>query len=229
MKRPPDHVKTPVFLVDPDDLELAEENPETRTASVAVRELEASMILHGPLPWCPVVVSVEGKVGDGHRRVTVARKLKAGGDSRFNAIPVMYTDVPLRRLWAMLNVGKRPVFPREWLHVYLHFNLALADLPKATAKGMEMIEDLVGREGLWRLYREGGAPPIWTPVYRLCAHCKQRSPDAQRLALWWCLKHKAQDRINKCIKAGMSAEQLWAYVRSDKPLPAITADTDKAA
>jgi hypothetical protein len=222
MKRPPRHVQDPVYLVDPDTLELAEENPEVRTTSAATRELEANMALHGPLPWLPVVMSAENKVGDGHRRVTVARKLKAAGDTRFNEIPVMFTEIPLRRLWAMMNIGKRPVRPQEWLHVYLHFELLLGDLPQATRRQIDMLEQLVGRDGLWRLYHEGGAPPVWTPVDRLCRHCKQRSPEAYRLALWWCVKHRMQDKINKAIKAGMmSPEQLWAYVRSDRPFPVI--------
>jgi hypothetical protein len=225
-----EHVRTPIWLVDPEKLVPAFENPDTRTAAGALSDLAISMQENGPLPWCPVVIANEGVIGDGHRRTALAVKFKRAGDTRFDRIPVMFTSIPLARLWAMLNRGKRTVTAMEWLHVYLKFNLAVESLPKLMAGYISAVEGFAGREGLEYLYQHKVSAAIWRNISRTDLYCKRHGKrEDLALIMRWLVKHNAQNDVARAItRRTVTPQHLWAIIQADKPLPRFTAASDAA-
>ncbi len=97
-----------VYMVDPQKLKGASFVPASRVLPASLSALIDSMRNGGFHPWAPIVVGVEGVIGDGHRRWAVAKYL---GVLR---VPVVYTNRKAADIWGA-NMTTQPVTTKEAL------------------------------------------------------------------------------------------------------------------
>lgn len=95
-----------VTWVSIDDLQLSGINPLSRSFIVG-SDLLKSFEKHGFLPYHPILLSSDGMVGDGHRRLACAKLLG------IEKVPVIHTGASVKELIGS-NTGGRSFLTTDW-------------------------------------------------------------------------------------------------------------------
>jgi hypothetical protein len=202
-----------IVLVPTDSLKPAPWNPEGRTSKAALNQLVRSMQEQGFLDCYPILIGTDGYVGDGHRRRAAAQ---IAGIKR---VPVIYTKMPARVLWAN-NAGARFVTPKEWMAAGVIGEVVTPDNVK---KYIELMRPSMGDGGMRWLIDQKASPTIWRVTEKVAAHCKRNDYDFLQKTTYWLVRHKMSNVVQNQALAGpeedrIDPRQLIQAIENDYPL-----------
>lgn len=146
---------TPVVEMCPvDDIRCATFNPVSRTAQRALTKLMGEIKRAGGV-LVPLIVSEDGTLADGHRRLACARELG------LKVVPVLRYPVPASQLFTILNSGILATKPKTWMEaVYQGF--PLSDVPEAERRDISDLRRIAGKKTFDELARNGRSTWILT-------------------------------------------------------------------
>jgi hypothetical protein len=111
----------------------ADFNPRIRE-SMQMKPLEASISEHGLYHFMPILVGCDGRVGDGHRRIAAAAKLRSLKHPGLDTLPtVICSNQTSVELFSRINSTQRRLNTKEML-LAVHKGLPLDAVPNDGAK-----------------------------------------------------------------------------------------------
>ena len=146
---------------------------------------------------------------DGHRRIAAMKALA------YNTIPVIVTENgSADELFAAVSGTVKQLNAAEWLEVFLKGGI----LPGgATKTNIRRLDEVMGREFLWNLHREGIRPSIWSLAGRTLKYLGLTDNlDHKRKMLFWISKHKITQAVNAWMTGHNSVEGLRKAFDNDK-------------
>ena len=207
--------KYKIELVPPSELNNASYEPDKRILpNMALNKLKDSIDKIG-LQYPPLVTRRNGKdngysVVDGHRRIAAMVALE------YTSIPVIVTESgSADELFAAVSGTVKQLNAAEWLEVYLKGGI----LPGgATKTNIRRLDEVMGRDFLWVLHKEGMRPSIWLLAGRALKYIGLTDNlDNKRKMLIWISGHKITQAVNAWMTGSNSVEGLRSAFTGNRP------------
>lgn len=188
-------------------------NPASRTASRNIAGLVSRMRKDGFLKYCPILVTTNWNIGDGHRRY-------------FAAIEIGIASVPClvvpgktaEEIWVSVNDQKRTLTSREILQA---MKLGLVVIPPSKAAEINRVKDVMGDDGPALLADANLSPytvTVGLSVARACGEPWSSDAEFRRSACVWLINHRCQKQARDILDRGAGGDKLAEYIINDLPL-----------
>lgn len=203
-------MKNETELVDLSSLKFANFNPPSRT-EVDLRYLKESIERYGFWDFRPIICAEDYTIADGHRRATVARLLG------IDKVPVVrVVGISIDELWAQLNVSQI-VSAGQVMEAY---SLGLTALPGKSRNNIELLEGVIGKEGIKHLVKSGKiSPAIYGVASRLVNYCGRKGDtDFLSKTIFWMVDLKMQAVSRHAIASGSPSEIIEKAIEEKRPL-----------
>ena len=193
-------------------------NPHSRTLdkNPKFKRLLESVRRHGI--FSPLLVSPDGLVIDGHRRLACAIRLS------LQEVPCVVTSRNAQETWAEAVVNQQGINGRQLVEAVAQ-GLSPVYLPAADAKRVTDVQVVAGPELFQQMADEGISVGIHNALNKVCRYTGDDSPEWRTRVLRWLVKHKMQLQIRKVIESDPlnedgTRERLRAAINRDDPLRA---------
>jgi hypothetical protein len=195
-----------------EDLKPAPFNPPTRVEEKRIKKLQRAIERAGEI-IVPIVITTDNFIADGHRRVTIAKKLE------MPYVKAIRKEWTLADLWANLNCGVLSPTRVTWM--------------QAVAEGMpiEYVEDLeakrqieilirvVGDRMFQELAQKGRSPWIGQNAIHTANYCGEGNNDEFcRKTIIWFETHGTQNAARDAITAQCPPDVLLAAINDNRPI-----------
>lgn len=200
--------------VDPTTITTAAFNPKHRTDDRQLKDLIASMEKDGFHEFQPLLISTEGILGDGHRRL--AASLKLG----LKRVSIFETDMPLVELYN-LNVSHLSHKPRDWAEAYFR---GLTSVPPRIAVLIGRIEEIVGRDGVRLLVEYGMSPDVYSVARKVATYCGNPSNEFVGKILYWIVEHHQVTVVKLAMRSKTNAAWIANHIVENVPLMQINTE-----
>jgi len=177
-------------------------NPAGRVAASAIKGLKESIRQRGII--VPLVVTKDGEVVDGHRRLQCAKELS------ITTVPVVRVERD-PALWSDLTVSTRPMRPREYLEYHLAGGLVTS--PSVRNK-IVALEKIGGRAILVRMLKENLSHAIYSVACAVSAYVDGDKNNTEWMALLlnWLIDGHRQDMAGRAMKGGIPPAHLYQAI-----------------
>lgn len=198
-----------VVQVPVNDIQVAPYNPESRTNTKNMAQLERDIIEAGGI-LVPLALTCDGKLADGHRRLRIAKRLG------MPTVPCIYypTSDP-KRLWSLLSLGSKPITPRDWMEAY-HKGLGLANLPPRYQTLLAALKRILNDKEYDQFVEKKRNPGMLNNVYTIANYCKDCSDAYVREILLWIMQYEQLNLLRHAIKGGMSSDEVVEIILSKR-------------
>jgi len=204
-----------IKLVDRRTLKPAKFNPSGRTEEARLKYLRHSIEQHGFLSAFPIIITDDGTVADGHRRLAVAEMLG------IDKVPVLVANnLSAAEYWSLNAIGQSPT-ATEVLEAYTRGMDALPDKHRGNIELMQAV--LGGKAKLRAMFSKGKfTPAVYTLAKRAANYCG-RGDDAGFLSqiATWIIERKMQRALTVALGNGIDVDVLAAAVVEDRPLTLV--------
>lgn len=201
------------------DLRFNGFNPHSRTLdkNPKFKQLLDSVRRVGVLS--PLLVSPDGLVIDGHRRLACAMRLG------MQEVPCVVTSRNAQETWVEAVVNQQGMSGRQIIETVAQ-GLSPVYLPKAEAQRVMDVREVAGPELFQQMAEEGISIGIRNALNKVCRYTGDTSPEWRARVLRWLVKHKMQLQIRKVIESDPlnedgTRERLRSAINRDDPLRAI--------
>lgn len=191
-------------------LKFAKFNPPSRIET-ELRYLKESIERYGFWNFRPIICAEDYTIADGHRRATVARLLE------IPEVPVMRViGVTLDELWSQLNVAQ-VVSAGQVMEAY---SLGLDALPSKQRNNIELLESVIGKDGIKHLVKSGKvSPAIYQVASRLVNYCGRKGDiDFLSKTIFWMVDLKMQSVSRQAIVNNSPSEIIEKAIEEKRPL-----------
>ncbi len=183
-------------------------NPKVRTSPTALKLLKASIQKRGVI--MPLLVTPDGEVIDGHRRLQCAKELGIA-------------EVPVKRverdeaLWSELAETTRKQIGSELLDYYLAGGLLTGKVIRAK---VEALEKIGGRDLLVRIREAGLSHSIYTEALAITRYIDgdAKDPEWMRCVLDWLIDGRRQASWRAAKHDGITPHALWTAIREKRDI-----------
>jgi hypothetical protein len=180
-------------------------NPTSRTSDVS--PLAASIQRVGLL--CPILVTKNNEIVDGHRRVAAAAKLG------WSEIPAIVAEGDHAEMFVEVNGQKKPLSGNETLQVYLKEPKAVS----ARVRGsIEELEDIAGRQMLVRMAKENFTLGTWHAAKAIARASDSEGEKVLVKILRWLMKYRCARNATRALNSGTAPSKIMAAINNDKPI-----------
>jgi hypothetical protein len=176
-----------IIWVPTNSLKPSDFNPPSRSYLSRCKELVASMKEHGFDEFRPILVGNDGRIGDGHRRWTVAQHLG------IPLVPIMLVDKSSAELFER-NRGNRSISSSQWMYASQY---GIKNIPPNTARQIETLYELVGDTGIVMLANRGASPSIITYAQRIAKYINATTPIMIARIIYWLVEQRQQDNTRR--------------------------------
>ena len=200
----------PVVMVDPKTLVTASFNPHSRTDDGKLSPLLDKMRDYGFLPFFPILISKDGQIGEGNRRLACA--LKLGLDE----VAVVYTNMTAEEIYDFNTTHMRHT-PTQWLQAYL---LGYEDVPQTIMRHIQKLEDAVGREYLSVISKAGYSPTIYSTARTVANYTGVGAGNVEFLGqvVRWLVENKQQFAVRTLMRSGLEPSVIAGAINENVPL-----------
>lgn len=207
-----------IEMVEVWNLSLAEFEPERRIDIKHIADLYRSMQDNGYNLRYPIQATYDYIVGDGHRRLTCARKLHDQGDKRFTSVPVFRAEpgVTADQIWHEANSNRMNISSSDDLVAY---NRGMK-FPIAVHGGeIEWLEDLGGRKLLKYLEERGFGSNLSREARGIAKYCDmEEDRDFLMRTVYWLARWNMQTPARYARKTNADHRMLAQAVYDDVPI-----------
>ena len=197
-----------IEYVEVDSITVSGINPIKRTDIKASDELLVSMRKHGYIEFYPILLSADGKVGDGHRRLECAKML--GIDS----VPVLRTDKTVEELIAY-NAGAKTFRTIEWDTV----SFSKVEVSSDVARWHKLLDDIAGPSALALVSEYGKSSRISAYLRSMLLYIGKIGDKEYGLnALRWMLANNQQRAIIDAMKDSVSPSIILDAISNNRRL-----------
>jgi hypothetical protein len=181
-------------------------NPSSRHEPKALRTLKASIARRGIV--MPLLITEDGRVVDGHRRLACARELGIAD------VPVVVCEDD-GELYGELNDSTRRMTSREWLAAYMR-----GQAPAGFSKRMiEGLEELGGKALLEQIASAGLSPSLLKEAQMVAKYigCREDA-DVLRQVVRWMVEGHRQQMGHNAVQHRCSPERLYTAVMKNRDI-----------
>jgi hypothetical protein len=168
---------------------------------------------HGFWWYMPLILGRNDVLGDGHRRLTVARELQ------LVSVPAVRVDKAADVLWSEINGLRRTVSGSETLEAVV---LGLSQPPPQHVKEIDRFLQIVGLEEASKDYMRGVAPRIIDIAMRVGRYIGSTDDKMLACIVTWLRRQNAQRNARTAMDGGIDPELLFGLIVDDRPLPKPT-------
>ncbi len=199
-----------VIMMDVDSIKLAPFNPPGRVTPHQLARLKNSIEKAGKI-IVPLVVSSDGYLADGHRRLACAKLLG------YDMVPVIISHSPLSDLWSECNCATKSITGKDWLYASTHGMESDVTMPKNVTRQIEALQSLLTPDELSDISTRR-SPGIISTVREVSVYVNDDTHEFQRKLLLW-LDKFGQDIVRAAIKyAEVDPEVIRLVIEQDRPL-----------
>lgn len=193
-------------------------NPYSRTVrkTKKYKDLLASIRQHGILN--PLLVSPDGLVIDGHRRLACAIDLGVAD------VPCVVISTNAQLAWSQAVFTQQGISGRQIIETTAQ-GLSTTYLPATVAKEVIDLQETAGPMLFKEMAEAGVSVGVRTALNKVCAYTGDSSPEWRSRVLRWLVRHKMQLESRKAIESDPlnedgTRERLRAAINRDDPLRA---------
>lgn len=180
-------------------------NPPERVLPEAINRLRDSIERRGII--VPLVVTADGHVVDGHRRLACAKALGLAN------VPVIVVDDDAS-IYAEMNETTRRYTPAQWLLAYSRG----AAVPERIRVKIEKLAEIVGRDGILDLAERRVSPAIYDLAMYAARYCEDTTPEFIRTVIAWLLGHRSSFAVRRAISDMASPLAIVKAIKEDRDL-----------
>lgn len=207
-----DRIVYKVNAVKIDDLKTAKFNPSRRTAPKSLTGLMSSISAHG-MP-VPIVITEDGRVGDGHRRLACARLLG------WETVPaVVWKGKTAEQIWSMLNAHQMSMSKAQWLEaVVCGMSVNQPEIPRQLANDIRELLSLLDADTVWRLVEDGRSPDILATAKYINRKLDWGADDKGRLVktIMWLIDFNASNKARNIISGAYDMSVLAEAIETHR-------------
>lgn len=189
------------------DLQPADFNPEGRVKKENIRDLIDSMSRSGIL--YPILVSIDNKVIDGHRRLAAAKELG------WDVIPAFVTDGEADEVYATVNATSRKMSGADALQVWLKRPLAVTPLLRSRFENMNAV---LGPKRVAAIVKAGYSLRLFNRAKQVAKYCESTDQDTICQILDWMLEHPVTTIVESAMAQGQKPAIIMRAVKSNRPM-----------
>lgn len=182
--------------------------PQNRTEERKLKELLQSMNKYGFALYRPLLISKDGILADGHRRLACARKLG------IKEVPVIFTNDALTVVFGQ-NHSIEPYRAGDWLQAYAQ-QLAIDDVPQPYRNKIAKLEAIVGQDGVLRLAMLGYSLGVLDWAKRIARYCDDDSDTFVNKTLWWLVENNMQFDARKAMEIDVDPEIFLQAIEENR-------------
>lgn len=186
-------------------LKKADFNPKGRTKDIG--GLAASIERVGLLN--PILVTKNGEVIDGHRRIAAYEKLGR------EEIEVNVAVGNLAEMYAEVNGQSKAINGHQSLQIFLKNPEAVGARTRTT---MEECEAAVGRMLMRRMANEGYSMGTWFVAKKVAKMADQEDPAVAAKLVKWMMHYGCQGDVRKALQTGTPPGIIIAAANKNKPI-----------
>ena len=186
-------------------------NPADRINEEKLVELEKSIQKDGIIN--PMQLGVDQVLGDGNRRLAVAKKLG------FTKVPVVQSDTLTGEQLYALNATHKPHKGKEWYEAVVKgFDIML--VPDTQRRLIQKLRDVLKHKEWIKLgMPPGTAPTIYQQARRIGTYTGRTSGQFTRLHVLWIKKLGMSNRIRKAMEiACLPPSLIMNRIDNDAPI-----------
>lgn len=198
-----------VEIVKLDSLKPSLFNPPTRIEPKHIRDLVRSMEQYGFWTFCPLLISSDGYIADGHRRVAAAKELG------IEEVPIISTPFSADELWSAFNGTRLDITATD---VLIAASLGLTILPTKQARSVTLLKETVGEAGMKKLAEMRISPSIRSRAKRVCNLCGRTEPEFLAKTIFWLVDNKMSLVTHYLNESNMDAKTVIKAIESNKPI-----------
>ena len=159
----------------------------------------------------PIVVTKDGVIVEGHRRVAACRELGMEG------IPAHVVDASeAEKLYAALNAAIKKHTGADHLHVYLRSPDALS---LSARRGMSKMEQAIGREVMEVLADRGGSMATYRQAVQVARYCNvEDETEWLKSIVLWLIKNRQTYQVRKAMEEGILPSAMLESIERGAPL-----------
>lgn len=194
-------------------------NPELRInkKSPKYRRLLKSMRQHGQLS--AILVSLDGLVIDGHRRLSCAI------DLGMTEVLVDIISSNAQETWVECVTNQQGFNGRQVIQATAQ-GLNAIYLPKDLATAVVDLQELAGEDLYAEMAKSGISPHVRNAVAKVCRYTGDNSPEWRSMVLRWIVRHNMQKKIRDAIESDPLGEEggrerMRSAINRDAPLRAL--------
>lgn len=192
------------------DIKTAPFNPSSRTEKKALAALMAAIEKVGRI-IVPLIVTEDGHLADGHRRLACAVALG------LTHVPVIVVPgLTLDILWSYLNGGNLPVKTKTW-GIAVANGLSLETVPDKEQRTISELIMIAGRRQFERLM-ENNSPYILRPAKALAQYTGDESNKWIKTILSWMADQGQQRPAIDAMRDECPPEVLISAIKENRPI-----------
>jgi hypothetical protein len=191
------------------ELTAAPFNPKERTEKRKLARLCKSIERRGII--IPIIISSDGFIADGHRRVACA--LILGLDT----VPAIRRTESLSELWAETNSSSMSISPRQWWQAA---NLGLgaeSAMPDGLQRHILYLNSIL-TEDQAKDIAERKSPYILQHAETLANYCQETTDEFIRALVLWLDKYGQRSVLDAIKYGNVDPEVIKRAILEDKPL-----------
>lgn len=198
-----------IQLVNINTLKPSPFNPPTRIESKHIRDLVRSMENYGFWTFCPLLISSDGYIADGHRRYAAAKEIG------IETIPVISTPFTADELWSAFNGTRLEISATD---VLIAASMGLTTLPRKQARTIELLKDTVGDAGLKRLAEMRVSPSIRSRAKRIANLCGKTDAAFLAQTIFWMVDNKMSLVAHYLNESNIDTKIVIQAIEKNRPI-----------
>jgi hypothetical protein len=188
-------------------LKNAKHNPANRILKKNIRALADSLDMIGQL--CPVAITPEEEIIDGHRRVAAAKLLG------WQDIECVIVEEDPATVYASVNATPRKMGGNDALVVWLENPVAVTT---SLAMKFAAMNEMVGRPVVKQIAAAGLSYRVYETAKRICRYCDDKTRDTLKAVIKWLLETATIGQVQKAMEAGQDPGVIMQAVQKNKPV-----------
>lgn len=212
-KRPEEYeVWKKIRMIPADELDPTAYNPPAREQGPKIVKLGSELAAVGQ--QVPILVTVDGRIVDGHRRYSA---LKKNGETM---IPCLFLDQDADpdEIWRSINTSSKPITGAEWTSAY-SLGLDIDHIDKNYGRKIAKIEEIGGDEAINEMAMKNLSARVWDQVRRVARYVEREGDEEfLRACLFWIIEKRASFDIRAAIKNEIDPEVLEQAVLKNRKL-----------
>ena len=196
-----------------EDIQVSPFNPPVRTTDKSLHILKEEISDDGEI-LIPLILSEDGFLADGHRRLAIAKEL---GIKEVPTITQKGHDNA--NLWRTLNTGTRKMGSADVFQAIVLHGAPIEALPRYFQYPIESLIDLVGMDLAREIAEKGYTPHIVGTIRQVMKYCK-REEDATfaQFVTKWLIEQRQNYAVRKAMESKVPLEDILTAINENKKL-----------
>lgn len=188
------------------EIKTAKYNPKSRAELIGplVKSIKEFGII------IPLIVDSEKNLIDGHRRLASAKKLK------LEKVPVIQIDSKLSKdkAYEVINTNSKKITNKDF--IYIHVNGG--SVPSRVLGQINLIEEIVGTDGLKKLGDRGVSYRVLDVAYRIRKYCRDSNETFLKKTVFWLGFHNMSFAVRRAMEQGVKKDVISRAIATNRPL-----------